>query len=148
MRCIPMLVVSLMLFGGCSKEPRARSETPAPVSAESVKRSRTPSRAGRPAAQIDAASVAVLEQAIDSKDYATRLIAIEAVGDIRADMFLPWLERALGDPEHDVRMATVDALRRVGSPRAFALLKSVREDTTEELDIRALAAAALLTTTP
>jgi HEAT repeat protein len=62
-------------------------------------------------------SVAVLERALANSDYATRLIAIEAVGDARADAPLGWLEHALGDPEHDVRMAAVEALDRIHSTR-------------------------------
>ncbi len=92
----------------------------------------------------DTASLAVLKQAIESKDYATRLIAIEAIAGSRADSLMPWLEHALGDPEHDVRMAVVDALERFHTARALSLLVSVRDDTTEDLDIRALAASALL----
>ena len=97
---------------------------------------------------IDPASTAVLEKALSSKDYATRLIAVEAVGDSRAEALVGWLEHALGDPEHDVRMAAVESLDRLHSSRAFALLVTVRDDSSEELDIRAVAAAALLRTTP
>jgi HEAT repeat protein len=96
---------------------------------------------------LDPASVGVLKQAIESKDYATRLIAIEAVGDAHTDALAGWLEHALGDPEHDVRMAAIDALDRMHTPRALGLLLTVRDDTSEELDIRAVAAGALLRAT-
>jgi hypothetical protein len=134
----------------CSKDgrigvvPAASPSSPGP---EPTKVRPVPA-AGRSPGRIDAASVDVLKQAIDSKDYATRLIAIEAIGATRVEMFLPWLERSLGDPEHDVRMATVDALGRFRSTRSLTLLVSVRDDTTEDLDIRALAASALITSTP
>jgi HEAT repeat protein len=94
--------------------------------------------------ELDPASVAILKQAIESKDYATRLIAIEAIGDAQAQALLPWLEHALGDPEHDVRMATVEALEKIRSAQALALLATVRDDTSEELDVRALAASVFL----
>jgi HEAT repeat protein len=51
------------------------------------------------------------------------------------------VEGALGDPEHDVRLAAIEALRALPSTRATALLRSVRDDDTESLDLRALAAA-------
>jgi len=90
----------------------------------------------------------VLKEALASKDYATRLVAAEALGEAKLDSAVPWLEHVLGDPEHDVRMAAVEALDRVHSPHARALLVTVRDDMTEELDIRAVAAGALLQTTP
>jgi HEAT repeat protein len=88
--------------------------------------------------------MAVLEQALSSPDYATRLIAVEALGDVKGIDVAPWLEKALGDPEHDVRMSAVDSLARLGTARGRALLQSVRDDVTEDLDVRAFAAAALL----
>ena len=109
---------------------------------------RAPGGPGPRLTSPDAASLAVLEQALASKDYATRLIAIEAVADGHADGLIGGLEHALGDPEHDVRMAAIEALDRLHSTRARALLLTVRDDTTEELDIRAVAAGALLRTTP
>lgn len=96
------------------------------------------------AGNLDAASLAVLQAALESKDIEVRLIAVQALGETRATVVLPWLEHALGDPEHDVRMVAVEALRTIGAARAGALLQSVRDDATEELDIRALAASALL----
>jgi hypothetical protein len=45
-------------------------------------------------------------------------------------------------------MAAVEALDRVHSTRALVLLTTVRDDKTEELDVRAVAAGALLRTTP
>jgi HEAT repeat protein len=136
---------------GCSKEGRVEvvsAPAPAPRRESSETRPAAGPAPSRSPARIDAATVDVLKQALESKDYATRLIAIEAIGETRAEMFLPWLERSLGDPEHDVRMATVDALQRFRSTRSLTLLLSVRDDTTEELDIRALAASALLASTP
>ena len=91
-----------------------------------------------------AASLAVLRQALQSKDYETRLLAVQAVGDTRSPDLVAWLEHTLGDPEHDVRVATLDALGRIPSQRARELIRSVRDDTTEKLDVRALAAGLLL----
>ena len=45
-------------------------------------------------------------------------------------------------------MAGVEALDRVHSTHVLVLLATVRDDTTEELDIRAVAAGALLRPTP
>jgi HEAT repeat protein len=93
---------------------------------------------------LDATSIAVLKEALANKDYAVRLVALEALGQTKLDALVPWLEHALGDPEHDVRMTAAEALVKIRSPRALALLATVRDDREESLDIRALAAAALL----
>jgi HEAT repeat protein len=115
---------------------RTATAAPAPsVATRAVRPSRT---------ALDPASVSVLKEALASKDYATRLIAVEAIGEARADALVSWLEVPLGDPEHDVRMAAVEALDRIHSPAAVALLETVRDDKTEALDVRAAAAAALI----
>lgn len=133
--------------------PAARSsDTAAPVAetprapAPPVRQARAPG--GGATRPVDTRSLAVLKEALDSKDYATRLIAVEAMGQAKLDTFVPSLEHTLGDPEHDVRMAAVEALEACGSPRANAILATVRDDTTEALDIRVVAAGALLRTTP
>jgi HEAT repeat protein len=105
---------------------------------------RREARAVPAAASLDPASLAVLDQALASKDFETRLIAIEAIADARAPELLKYLGDALGDPEHDVRVAAIDGLARVPLAAARALLASVRDDATEDLDVRALAAGALL----
>ncbi len=92
----------------------------------------------------DRRSLTVLRQAIQSKDPLTRIIAVQAASKITG--LESWLAYALGDPEHDVRLAAVESLALRLSPRALRLLRSVREDTHEDLDIRALAAALLLQT--
>ena len=148
-----------LALAACSKAPRAEQTSVQEATHESVPLPEShadrhvvkPAGGPRPPGrgqEVDQASVTVLKQAIESKDYATRLIAIEAIGDARAEFLLPWLEHALGDPEHDVRMAAIEALVRIRSARALALLATVRDDTTEDLDVRALAASALLTSTP
>jgi HEAT repeat protein len=150
------LLAALTTVVGCSTDaPSDGGSKPvvtAPATTTSPPRTRAARLGGdsviRTRAALDPASVAVLERAMASSDYATRLIAIEAIGDGRADALLGWLEHALGDPEHDVRMAAVEALDRIRSPRAMGVLVTVRDDTTEELDIRAVAAGALLRTTP
>lgn len=102
-----------------------------------------------PAASLDPTSLAVLKEALAGRDPITRLIAVEALGDARAPELVDWIGHALGDPEHDVRVAAVDALAPlVGGARARALLISVRDDKTEDLEIRALAASALLRPNP
>ncbi len=89
-------------------------------------------------------SLVVLADALASKDYESRMIAVEAIGEARLAELTSWLEKALGDPEHDVRMLAVEALGKLGTPAARAALVSVRDDTSEKLDLRALAAAQLL----
>src|SRR6266581_2038332 len=112
MRCcpaFPFFGVVLTALPGCSRaQPADRAPKRAARSAEPPV---------RPRSGLDPTSVAVLEKAIGSADYATRLIAIEAVADAHAEPLLGWLEHALGDPEHDVRMAAVEALDRIHSSR-------------------------------
>jgi hypothetical protein len=84
----------------------------------------------------------LLKEALQSDDYAERLFVTQILGDVRGSE--EWLARSLYDKEHDVRIAAVDGLRRLASPRAVQLLRKVRDDTTEKHDIRALAAGALL----
>jgi HEAT repeat protein len=88
------------------------------------------------------ASWAVLRLGLLSRDYSDRLLTTQVLGELPGSE--DWLARALSDPEHDVRVAAVDALKRIGSSRATQLLRVVRDDTTEKLDVRVLAAAALL----
>ena len=129
----------------CERAPSRALETPEPAPSPVADRPIRPQApSGAHTGTLDAASVAVLQHALGSKDIATRLIAMEAVGDSHADALIGWLEHGLGDPEHDVRMAAVEALDRIHTPRALGLLASVRDDTTEELDVRAVAAGALL----
>jgi HEAT repeat protein len=152
-----IVLVVLVAAPSCSKAPAlpapavadvAGRAEPAPARSPTVgPASITKPASARPAQALDPASVAVLKSAIESKDYATRLIAIEAIGDAHAEALAGWLEHALGDPEHDVRMAAIDALDRMQTPRALGLLATVRDDTSEELDIRAVAAGALLRAT-
>jgi HEAT repeat protein len=92
----------------------------------------------------NSASWNVLRRALASQDYATRLLATEALGTIRPVDAASWVEPRLADPEHDVRVAAVDALSKIGTRRALHLLTSVRDDDKEALDVRALAAAALI----
>jgi HEAT repeat protein len=107
-----------------------------------------PGTAPRAARGRDARSEQVLRDALRSADFGTRLVAIDAIARTRDPAYLEWLAHALGDPEPEVRLAAVDALARIEHPRARQLLASVRDDDKEDLDIRALAAGALLTTNP
>src|SRR5262245_29394857 len=79
-------------------------------------------------------SIHVLRSALVSSDYATRLLAVEALGRVHAFDAGLALERALGDPEHDVRAAAIESLRQLGSPRAWEALRTVRDDNREALD--------------
>ena len=147
-------LVLLLMLAACDRAPRRSLEGAPPAGPEPTAshaahaQTRSPGPPGGRIAALDAASAAVLKQALESKDYATRLIAIEAVADAHAEPLLGWLEHALGDPEHDVRMAAVEALDRMHSTRALTLLATVRDDTGEELDVCAVAAGALIRTTP
>ena len=129
----------VLLVVACERSPHpaveAKPETPG-----------RPEPGGR--ASLDPSSMAVLKQALASRNYATRLVAIDAIANARVELLIGALEHALGDPEHDVRMAAVDALDRIHTSPALSLLITVRDDATEELDIRAVAAGALLRTTP
>lgn len=130
----------ILMVVACERSPHPAAEiTPA-----------APRRvaAGPGRASADTASLAVLKAALASSNYATRLVAIDAIANARAELLIGGLEHALGDPEHDVRMAAVDALDRIHTTRARALLITVRDDDAEDLDIRAAAAGALLRTTP
>ncbi len=155
MRCcpaFPFFGVVLTALPGCSRaQPADRAPKRAapilPSAPAPPRAARSAEPPVRPRSGLDPTSVAVLEKAIGSADYATRLIAIEAVADAHAEPLLGWLEHALGDPEHDVRMAAVEALDRIHSSRALAVLATVRDDTTEDLDVRAVAAGGLLRTT-
>jgi HEAT repeat protein len=84
----------------------------------------------------------VLQLGLASRDYSDRLLTTQVLGELRGTE--DWIARSLSDPEHDVRVAAVDALKHVGSSRAAQLLRRVRDDASEKLDIRVLAAAALL----
>lgn len=97
-----------------------------------------------PASRGDSASLDVLRTALASPNWEDRLIAVEAVGASRRPELAAALEDALGDPEEDIRLAAVEALGQLGGAVARRKLESVRDDTTEVLSIRALAAGELL----
>lgn len=143
-----MLALVFLAASGCGGDaPTVTLSEPASAASPNravIARRPAPVRPA-PVAARDEASIAVLREALASKDYATRLLAVEALGDVHTEEFLPWLEHALGDPEHDVRMAAVDALAKYRTESAARVLRTVRGDKTEEMDIRALAASALLT---
>jgi HEAT repeat protein len=99
-----------------------------------------------PAPSVDDATFLVLREGVAATDYATRLTATEALGCVPGPDATALLADQLGDPEPDVRAAALLALDRRGSDaRALGLLSSVRDDRTEDLDLRVLAAAALAT---
>src|SRR5262245_11464536 len=106
---VGVLAFLVATIGGCDRS--SRTGAPSPTSRENaIPMQGAPARSAASAAGPDAASVAVLDQALHSPDYATRLIAIEAAGDARTDALAGRLGHALGDPEHDVRMAAIEAL--------------------------------------
>src|SRR5258708_18564960 len=84
-----------------TEPPRGHEPSRRPAVAPGPTRSVASVRVGP---TLDPASVGVLKEALESKDYATRLIAIEAVGDAPAPALLGWLPHAPPDPEHDARM--------------------------------------------
>ena len=141
-------VVGAVLLGACSDPlarhpPRGRSSPAPPLRSESG----PPPAPKATRSASDPVSLEILEKALRSPDYATRLIAVEAAGELPMPQAVEWLARALGDPEHDVRVAAVMGLGVQGARRAEELLRTVRDDETEQLDIRALASSALLTPT-
>jgi len=97
---------------------------------------------------IDPDDLSVVERGLASSDYATRLIATEALGCANTAQATGWLAHQLGDPEPDVRAAAIEALHQQASPRARSLLASVRDDSDEQLQLRVLAAYARLTPPP
>jgi HEAT repeat protein len=139
-----------------AREPRAAQPLPTELTPSPERAARAPSSSPAPAppparasataaAGFDPVSLDVLRQALLSRDdFGARYAAVEALGETRSPAVVEWLAQALGDPEHDVRLAAVSALRHIGGPRAAQLLRSVRDDTTEALDVRAVAAGALL----
>ena len=90
------------------------------------------------------ATLSVLKAGLDDKDYGTRLVATEALGCVSAPEALGWLERQLGDPEEDVRAAAILSLAQRRTQTAQRLLRSVQNDEKEQLALRVLAAAALV----
>jgi HEAT repeat protein len=100
------------------------------------------------AANEVAASWPVIEAGLADGDYATRLTAVEALGAVCGERAIERIAARLGDPEPDVRVAAIRALDGRREARAIALLRSVRDDEEEQLGLRALAAAALLTPDP
>ena len=97
---------------------------------------------------VDEATWAVLEQGLAASDYATRLFAAEALGCVHTERAVKRLGYLLGDPEEDVRMAAVGALHRQPGDASRRYLESVRDDEQERLDVRVLAAAALVSPRP
>lgn len=91
------------------------------------------------------ASLEVLAQGLASPDYATRILATEALVGVAGGWALSQLQRQLGDPEPDVRAAAIEALHQRLEPRARLLLATVRDDTDESLALRVLASWALVT---
>lgn len=147
MACVSSRLVWALLLSACSDFATARDQSwkrgqPTAPGDKQVQVSR--SSASRPNAP-ESTSLEILQKALRSQDYATRLIAVEAAGELKMPQSVEWLAVALGDPEHDVRMAAVMALASQHTHRAGDLLRSVRDDETEQLDIRALASSALLT---
>lgn len=89
-------------------------------------------------------TVAVLREGLAAGDYAVRLAATEALGEVPDEVALRLLAGQLGDPEEDVRAAAVLALRGRAGSAARKLLEAVRDDKNEVLAVRVLAASALL----
>ncbi len=97
----------------------------------------------RASASLSAEGVAVLEAALASPDWMVRLTATQALLCLPHPSVVSWLEQRLGDVEPDVRAAAVHSLGGQTTPYSKTLLRSVQNDTTEELSIRVLATSAL-----
>src|SRR5262245_44097905 len=100
--------------GETAPEPPGRARhpvnsRPAATSSRAAALPPTPTPTPREAVRDDA-SLKILQEALGSSDYATRLIALEAIAEARLPEGVEWLAHALGDPEHDVRVTAVDAL--------------------------------------
>lgn len=116
---------------------------PVPTPQWSARHERSSSQGGADGSSTK--STAVLRLAFDKANaYDARLTALDAIGQARLVGLLPLVESSLADPEHDVRLAAIEALAKLPHPRARVLLESVRDDTTEALELRVLAAAFLL----
>jgi HEAT repeat protein len=137
------MVFAIWMLGGCERADAVSHRQSERISTASPLPIETP-RAPAASSPSPDPSLTVLAEALASKDYESRMIAVEAIGEAHLAELTPWLENALGDPEHDVRMLAVEALGKLGTPAARAALMSVRDDTSEKLDVRALAAAQLL----
>lgn len=94
--------------------------------------------------EISSDSLAVLDLGLASKDWMVRLSATTALSCIDTRIALPRLERRLADVEPDVRVAALNALARNSEERSRVLIRSVRDDVSEELTLRVLAASHLI----
>ncbi len=134
MRCTPLLLLALI---ACSREgTKHRAEK---IPAARVIQPSITSQTSAP----DEASQTVLKEALQSRNYATRLTATESLACIPGSLHL--LEKRLADPEEDVRAASLVALAYRKEPHARALLHSVRDDDSEDLGLRVLAVRSLST---
>lgn len=150
------LAVVLLPLAACSDAAVAPS-LPASRTPPASPRAVAPTRVGedlsstphapRPSAP-EAATLAVLAEGLAAPDYATRLLATEALACVPAEAALPALAHQLGDPEADVRATALVALHHHTDPRAAVLLRSVRDDTAEDLALRVLAASSLVSPRP
>ena len=93
-------------------------------------------------ARLNENSLAVLDKGLGSKDWMVRLIATNALTCLPSSVALVRLEARLADVEPDVRAAAIQGLSSFRNQRAGALILSVQDDSTEELQLRVLAASA------
>ncbi len=93
----------------------------------------------------DSRAQIVLGQALAVSDFSARLLAVETLGLVADAWAFSELERKLGDPDADIRAAAILALGNRADARARELLLSIRDDETEDLDLRVLAIRTLLT---
>jgi HEAT repeat protein len=132
----------------------ARSFAPAALGGAVVEPERAagvPARVAPSGAAVEPETLAVVRTGLASADYATRLVATDALGCAPATVAIQALERQLADPEEDVRAAAIAALHRQtpqADRMAQQLLRSVRDDDQEKLSLRVLAAAALINPPP
>jgi HEAT repeat protein len=94
--------------------------------------------------------VAFLTGVLSSADYATRLVAVQAVAEVGSDLGLEAIQFALADEERDIQLSAVRALgrlhsadgRAVGADRLMELLRDSTDPTLTAAAARALGEAA------
>ena len=93
------------------------------------------------AVSSESASLTRLQALLDSADAAIRMVAVREMTDTCTPELLPVVERALGDPEAEVRLEAATALDAIGGAESVAPL--IRALADPGRDVRELAAKAL-----
>ena len=88
----------------------------------------------------DLGVVSDIERIFPGLDEAGRIAALDALGRLRPSQALATVTRGSNDPSPQVRKMAIEALRRIGGPKAREQLRAIAERDPEEW-IRRLAAA-------